>query len=130
MFKVNNKDTKTTPLVSFWCLYCWLLTYFLPCSSVSIVNFEKVNAYWDEVFRRCLRLLVNVLYAFNLRSVPRGLLIFSTFSSLPSFFIVDLKQLFYDCHFLFFFWKSKTYLLKNILESDPQSGNISSSMKL
>ena len=31
MFKVNNKDTKTTP----------------PCSSVSIVNFEQVNADWD-----------------------------------------------------------------------------------
>ena len=22
MFKVNNKDTKVTPLASFWCLYC------------------------------------------------------------------------------------------------------------
>ena len=31
MFKVNNKDTKTTPT---------------PCSSVSIVNFEHVNASW------------------------------------------------------------------------------------
>ena len=24
MFKVNNKDTRTKPLVSFWCLYCKL----------------------------------------------------------------------------------------------------------
>ena len=31
MFKVNDKDTKTTP----------------PCSSVFIVNFEQVNADWD-----------------------------------------------------------------------------------
>ena len=31
MFKVNNKDTTT---------------YFSPCSNVSIVNFEKVNADW------------------------------------------------------------------------------------
>ena len=22
MFKVNNKDTRTTPLASFWCFYC------------------------------------------------------------------------------------------------------------
>ena len=22
MFKVNNKDTKTTPMASLWCVYC------------------------------------------------------------------------------------------------------------
>ena len=32
MFRVNNKDTRTTP----------------PCSSVSIVNFEQVIASWVE----------------------------------------------------------------------------------
>ena len=39
MFKVNK----------FWYLYCWLCTYFKPCSSVSIVNFEQVNvgAGWE-----------------------------------------------------------------------------------
>ena len=47
MFKVNNKDTRTTPLASFWCICCLLWTYFTPCSSVSIVNFECVNADWD-----------------------------------------------------------------------------------
>ena len=31
MFKVNNKDTKTIPMASFWCL----------------VNFEHVIAGWD-----------------------------------------------------------------------------------
>ena len=31
-------------MTSFWCLYCELGTYFTPCSSVSIVNFEQVNA--------------------------------------------------------------------------------------
>ena len=39
-FKVNNKDTRTTLLTSFWCLYCWLWMYFTPCSSVSIIKFE------------------------------------------------------------------------------------------
>ena len=34
MFKVNNKDTRTTPLA--------------PCSSVSIVNFEHVIAGWVQ----------------------------------------------------------------------------------
>ena len=33
MFKVNNKDTRT---------------YFTPCSSVSIVNFEHLNAGLNE----------------------------------------------------------------------------------
>ena len=36
-----------TPFTSFWCFYCKLWTYFTPCSSVSIVNFEHVNADWD-----------------------------------------------------------------------------------
>ena len=43
MFKINNKDTRKA---SFWCLYCQLWTYFTPCSTVSIVNFEQVNADW------------------------------------------------------------------------------------
>ena len=33
-------------MASFWCLYCELWIYFTPCSSLSIVNFEQVNAGW------------------------------------------------------------------------------------
>ena len=36
MFKVNNKDTRTT-------------TYFTPCSSVSIDIFAQVNAGWVTI---------------------------------------------------------------------------------
>ena len=39
MFKVNNKDTRTTPTLTF-------ITYFTSRSSVSIVNFEQVKASW------------------------------------------------------------------------------------
>ena len=39
MFKVNNKDIRTTPMA-----------YFTPFSSVSIVNFEQVNAGWVETY--------------------------------------------------------------------------------
>ena len=65
MFKVNNKDTRTTLskltikisdkdinkdsfIVNFdsVILVSLLLTYFTPCSSVSIVNFEQLNAHW------------------------------------------------------------------------------------
>ena len=31
MFKVNNKDTKTTSTTSFWCLYCWLWSDLIHC---------------------------------------------------------------------------------------------------
>ena len=59
MFRVNNKDTRTTLLASFWYRYCLIWTYFTPYSSVSIVNFEQLNAGWetevddvDELFLR------------------------------------------------------------------------------
>ena len=39
MFKVNNRNTRTR------CEICSKLT-ITPCSSVSIVNFEQVNAGW------------------------------------------------------------------------------------
>ena len=50
MFKINTKDTRTTPMASFWCLYCWLWTYFTPCSRVSIPNFAHVTAGWETFF--------------------------------------------------------------------------------
>ena len=38
MFKVNNKDTRTTPME----------TYSTLCSNVSIANFEHVIAGWEQ----------------------------------------------------------------------------------
>ena len=55
LLKVNNRNTRTR------CEICskltintperrhWRRTYFTPCSSVSIVNFEQVNAGWEGV---------------------------------------------------------------------------------
>ena len=43
MFKVNNKETRTTPGVALESLLL-TLKYFTPCSSVYIVKFEHVNA--------------------------------------------------------------------------------------
>ena len=42
MFKVNNKDIRRTTGIQ-------LSTYFTPCSSVSLVNFEHVIAGWDKL---------------------------------------------------------------------------------
>ena len=46
MFKVNNKDTRTTPGVVLVSLLI-TLTCFTP-SSVSIINFEHVISGWDN----------------------------------------------------------------------------------
>ena len=48
MFKVNKKDTRTTPLVSFWCLY--MLT--LKVRTVLLKFLKKMLAilqYWFAV---------------------------------------------------------------------------------
>ena len=47
MFKVNNKDARTTSMTSFLCLYCYLWTYFTRCFGVSYIDFELVNAGWQ-----------------------------------------------------------------------------------
>ena len=47
MFKINNKDTRTMPITSFWCLLLILYwTYFTHYSTVSFVDFEQVNICW------------------------------------------------------------------------------------
>ena len=33
-------------MVSFWCLYCKLSTYFTPLHRISVVDFEQVNVCW------------------------------------------------------------------------------------
>ena len=53
MFKVNNEDTKTTQILKRnWRRFGVFIVNFEHishrCSSVSIVNFEQVNAGWDS----------------------------------------------------------------------------------
>ena len=45
LFKVHSKDVETTPLTSFWCLYCclWKDDFTYRCG-IRIVDFEQVNA--------------------------------------------------------------------------------------
>ena len=45
LLRVNNKDTRTRSMTSFWCLW-YLWTYFTPFSSVSMVDLELVNVCW------------------------------------------------------------------------------------
>ena len=51
MFKVNSKGTRMTSMTLFWCTYYQLLTYFTPCSSVSTVDFQQINAAQERSFR-------------------------------------------------------------------------------
>ena len=44
-----NFHVSSQSLVSFWFLYCWLWTYFTPCSSVPTVKFEQLNADWEPL---------------------------------------------------------------------------------
>ena len=46
LLKVNNKNIKTNSLMSFWCLYCYLSTYFISFSSFSVVQLEQLNIRW------------------------------------------------------------------------------------
>ena len=46
MFKINSKDTKTSSMMSFWCLCYLLLIDFIHCTDFSVVNFEQVNPNW------------------------------------------------------------------------------------
>ena len=51
MFKVNNKNTRTTSVTtsvaSFCCFLFWTLNIFHTFSRFSIVDFEQVNLSWD-----------------------------------------------------------------------------------
>ena len=47
MFKVNNKDANGVVFVSLLLTLNIFHTYL--CSSVSIVNFEQVNAGWEYI---------------------------------------------------------------------------------
>ena len=46
MFKDNNKDTRTTPVVSCSGVLLLTLNIFYTFSSVSVINFEHVNTGW------------------------------------------------------------------------------------
>ena len=50
MFKVNNRNTRTRcEIWSKLTIKTSERRYFTPCSSVFIVNFEQVNAGWEDV---------------------------------------------------------------------------------
>ena len=58
LFKVNNRNTRTrreicsklTIKTPEW--RQWLWTYFKPCSTVSIVNFEQVIPSWEHSYKQ------------------------------------------------------------------------------
>ena len=54
MFKVNNRNIRTR---------CEICSNFTPCSSASIVNFEQINAGWEEfLIFICLSRILSSLF--------------------------------------------------------------------
>ena len=47
MFKVNNKDIRTTLMMSFWRAYHWFWIYFTSFSKVFIADLEWVSVFRD-----------------------------------------------------------------------------------
>ena len=62
MFKVNNKDNQNDAWSCSGCFYCWLWTYFIPCSSVSIINFVQVNSGWDIFSNLKISLVYHIFF--------------------------------------------------------------------
>ena len=91
-FTVNNKENRTTPITSLWCLHCSLWTYFTPCSSVSIVTFEQLIAGWDWA---TLSDLLNLHYS----KIPT--VMSQIFSALFLNIIVSSKNFLLPCHAYF-----------------------------
>ena len=46
LFKVYNKDTRTTSMTSFRCLYCLLWTYLTHFCTDSIIAIDYVSVCW------------------------------------------------------------------------------------
>ena len=104
MFKVKNKNTRTTPLALFWCLYCYLSTCFTPFSSVSIVNFEHEIAGWVlrsnslniqclVSTKRCIQLQVYLSMFHRVKNILRHLLLFSVIESGNTFLDSHCKKM-------------------------------------
>ena len=49
LFKTNNKDTRATSLMLFWCLNCWLRTIFTQYSGFCVIDFDWVKIGWVRV---------------------------------------------------------------------------------
>ena len=41
-YRVNNDGNRAMPIMSLWCLYCWLYAYFTISSCVSFVGFQRL----------------------------------------------------------------------------------------
>ena len=65
MFKIDNKNTRTTSMMSFWCFHDKFWTYFTPFSTVSIVAFD-FDASWvwfqDELGKRLILCITKDLF--------------------------------------------------------------------
>ena len=103
MFKSNNKNKKTTPMIIFW-------TYFTSFSSVSIVDSEQVNICWGysvlktEV-HHCY--IIGKMYEVLCKKCPYSDFFWSIFSRIRSKIRTRKLQI----RIIFMQWHAKIWIL-------------------
>ena len=77
LFKVSNIDSRTTPMTSFWNLYCWFWADFTHCSGVPNVYFKQVNTGYEVPFWKARSKLVMLQSAWW-HTIPLGMIHFTS----------------------------------------------------
>ena len=79
------RHIRVTPLASFWYFYCQFWACLAPCSGVSVVNFEQVNAGWVLVILMRKFILINNIFDWFIYFV-------AIFCSIRLFFTVNVTN--------------------------------------
>ena len=129
MFKVNNKNTRTMSMTSFWCFYRQFCTYFTLQTNVSNVDFEQTNVSWVVLFQGAgtktylqyffqvdetchMGVTTNVFFTFKIQNFPE--VFFHLNKTCTSSWKTDLNRRKNDFleNFLFLFYASKKVCLR------------------
>ena len=106
-------------LSSFWCLYCYFWTCLTPCSSVSIVNFEQVNAgregyfiaTYSSIYFATNQFIDHFFISFCWQRILKQLtfvfgLVYTIFAIWQSLFCINFKTLRKKCPYSELFWSA------------------------
>ena len=82
------------PTASFWGLYCQPWTYFKPCSSIPIANFEQVNAGWNDLVTNGLVHFMLDKFAKQKRTLNNIKHVDKKYERCSNVFIADFEKVF------------------------------------
>ena len=88
-------NTRVTPLISFWCFYCWFWACLAPFCSVSVVDAEQANGGWVLVILMTRPLLTNNIFDWFIYSVFffRSILFFTVKITNCNNYLIYIKKL-------------------------------------